>query len=518
MVREPRAPYLGIAIACLGSWLGACTTNFEGYRFDGLSPQDAAFDSAERASRDAAVLPMQAAQRDSSTDASAPPARDGGSVHRPTTSMESHSERLVARVDAGVQSAEDADAGPASDRGAFRTQQLGSSAEDFALGTATDGEGNVYVTGVTEAEFEGNRHAGAKDAFLVKLDPTGHTLWSRQFGTDGVDTPEGIAIGRDDNLYIVGFTNRALGGPSAGGADIFLAKYRNGERQWLRQHGSSAYDIAEALALDEAGHVYIAGRTEGDIDGNNAGVEDAFVLKYAADGALLWRRQLGTAGRDRAYAVATAPGEAGIFVAGFTTGELAERHVGGQDAYLARYDSAGQLQWVRQFGSTEHEFARSLAVDAHGDVYLAGHTAGDLGAASQGAEDLYVAKYTALGTQVWLQQFGTNAYEDMRGLVVDGAGNLYLAGTTFGVLPDQRSSGGADMLLVKLDVDGNRVWARQFGTALADEARALTLGARGGIFVVGATQGSVEGFANAGEHDVLVFAFDADGDQRSGER
>ena len=477
------AQWLVAASTCLAPGLAACTTDFEHYRFDRL-----------RAS---------AAMGDASTT------RDGDLEHAPEAAATAD----IVHADAATLGRdEDLDGGERASMsvGAPRVQQLGSSADDFALGTATDSRGNVYLVGVTEAAFEGHRHAGGKDTFLVKFTASGDKLWSLQFGTPGNDMPQGIALDHDGDVYVVGFTNRDLGSVSAGGADVFVTKFNpDGERQWMTQQGSPDFDIAEALAIDEAGDIYVVGRTEGEIAGRSAGGEDLFVLKYASDGSPVWRRQLGTVGRDRAYAVVTTT--SAVFVAGFTTGALGDQHAGKQDAFLARYDTEGQLQWLRQFGSPEHDFATSLAVDARGDVYLAGYTAGELVGASQGNEDLYVTKYSADGERLWLRQFGTGAYEDMRGLTLDSTGHIYLSGTTYGALPGQQNLGDADMLLAKLDPNGEPVWARQLGTGVSDEARALTLAGDGSVFIAGATQGSIDGTANQGKHDVVVAHYDAEG-------
>ena len=98
---------------------------------------------------------------------------------------------------------------------------------------------------------------------------------------------------------------------------------------------------ATGLAVDEHGAIYVAGGTHGAMDGPNQGGRDAFVVKYDAHGTRLWARQLGTPGMDEAHAVAlTRAGD--VVIAGYTTGRLGGAHAGGQDVFVARFNSRGQ--------------------------------------------------------------------------------------------------------------------------------------------------------------------------------
>ena len=154
-------------------------------------------------------------------------------------------------------------------------------------GIATDPSGNVYITGWTLGNLDGNPSAGSKDLFIVKYNSSGKKQWTRQVGTSYDDKAYGFAIDTSGNVYVTGSTNGSLDvNTNAGDRDIFVVKYNSsGTKQWTKQMGSSSYDTARRVATDSSGNVYVTDRSDGGLDGNtSAGAQDLFVVKYDSDG------------------------------------------------------------------------------------------------------------------------------------------------------------------------------------------------------------------------------------------
>ena len=125
--------------------------------------------------------------------------------------------------------------------------------------------------------------------------------------------------------------------------------------------------------------------------------------------------------------------------------------MGRYDAYLRKYDSEGSELWTRQFGSQDFDLAWNVAIDDTGNLYVVGWTRGAFpGQTPLGDFDSFARKYDGDGNEIWTHQFGTNHDEVASGVVVDGAGNLYLVGYTEGVLPGQTSLGLRDAFVVKM--------------------------------------------------------------------
>ena len=141
------------------------------------------------------------------------------------------------------------------------TYQLGTSSADYAGGVATDSSGNVYVTGSTYRNLDGNTSAGNADLFVVKYNASGSKQWTRQLGSSSRDSANGVATDSSGNIYVTGTTYWELdGNTSAGKADLFVVKYdSSGTWQWTKQNGTDRYDEAIGVATDSSGNVYVTG-------------------------------------------------------------------------------------------------------------------------------------------------------------------------------------------------------------------------------------------------------------------
>jgi hypothetical protein len=134
--------------------------------------------------------------------------------------------------------------------------------------------------------------------------------------------------------------------------------------------------------VDDSGNVYIAGLIQ---EG------DAFISKYQDTGDLLWTRQLGTPQYDQAYEVST-DGLGNVYIAGRTDGSLGGPNAGGRDAFVSKYNNAGDLLWTKQFGTEEWDFNLGISADEIGNVFVSGYTNGSLGGPNAGGTDGFVVK------------------------------------------------------------------------------------------------------------------------------
>ena len=216
---------------------------------------------------------------------------------------------------------------------------------DRGYALATDAAGNVYVTGYTRGNL-GATNVGDKDVYIAKLDPSGAQLWLQQFGSAGEDKAWGVAA-TSDGIRVGGMTSGALGTP-AGALDGWVARYdAAGNRAWLQQFGTAANEEVWGLTADAAGNTYVAAYSAGDFDGPLAGDKDLVAARFDAAGTLTWKDQLGTDLNDKSAAVAL-DGAGNLYVAGFSDGDL-EGSVGKFDSVLVKYAPDTSREWVRQF-------------------------------------------------------------------------------------------------------------------------------------------------------------------------
>jgi hypothetical protein len=387
------------------------------------------------------------------------------------------------------------------------TAQFGTRYPDDANGLAMDRDGNLYVIGQTSGELPGQKALGMIDCFVRRVDPAGHEVWTRQFGTPERDLPKGVGLDDAGNVYVVGQTFGSLPGQASGGGwDAFVRKYSPaGEELWTRQFGGGGAESAAAVRVDHAGNAYVVGGTRAALPGQtNIGDWDAFLVKFDPAGRTVWSRQFGTVNED--YAMAVAVDAAGDpIVAGETAGLLAgAASAGGLDGFVRQYDPAGNVVWTRQFGSRGDDYAVSVAVGPTGAVLVAGTTLGTLpGQTTKGDTDAYVVAFSATGGDLWQSQFGTTGADDAEAVVFDATGHAFVAGRAGAALPGATSSGGSDAFLAGLGPTGDVLWAREFGGPADDYALGLAVGPAG-FYLAGGTTGALPGQTNLGQRDAFV--------------
>lgn len=323
--------------------------------------------------------------------------------------------------------------------------------------------------------------AGSAQADPVKI-------WGKQLGSANFDYGSGIARGPADAVAVVGSTDGPLAGTPKGQGDGFLALYRgDGTLAWKRQIGSTGNESLNGVAFDPAGYVLFVGESDGSIKGTNKGARDIVLGKYSPTGSSVFKRQIGTFDDEEGHAIA-AHSDGSFVVVGHTYGDFVVPNVGRADAVVVKYSSTGGRLWARQLGSTNFDSANAVAIDALGNVFVAGRTDGALAGPPQGT-DIFVAKYSPTGTLLWTRQYGSTAGgEWAQSIAVDSVGDVVLVGTTGSSLGGPQQGGG-DVFVMKCDPDGNQKWIQQFGSATMDSGWSVAIDTADNIIVSGTNGG-----------------------------
>jgi len=352
-----------------------------------------------------------------------------------------------------------------------------------------------------------------------------HTgAWTRQYGSAANESANDITTDEQGNIYLVGETSGAPDGTTnAGGKDAVLVQYRaNGMRAWTRQLGSSADDIAHAVAVDANGNIFVAGDTNGTL-APEATVQgrDLFLARYDRDGNLLWVRQYGSAGDDIAFGLAL-DGSGNLYLAGKTTGALdGLTPAVGDDGFIMRLDTDGNPLWTRQIASgAGNEAARAIAIDSDGNACVTGSTNGDLdGNPAPLLNDVFLTCYDPNGNQLWLSMLRSiegvsteSSAENARAITIDSSGNFYIAGDRFDLFGG--ATAGIDMLIAKFDARSNAVWVHTSKTSGTDLANDLLLDDQDNLYVTGQTDGVFTGQSSAGADDIILLKYDSNGSQQ----
>lgn len=235
-----------------------------------------------------------------------------------------------------------------------------------------------------------------------------------------------------------------------------------------------AYAVAWS-SVDSA--LYVVGNQPRDPSSSNV---DVVVRRYRSDGRLVWQRTYGT--RQQEYARGVAVDATGaVYVAGWTT--TSDR---GDDALLLKYSARGVRQWVRTYDSafSGDDRAHGVAVDVGGRVWVAGVVP----AATDGSSQVWWGRWTSAGRRVgsWTTEFSILGRAEARSVAAlpDGSG-IVLAGNTFETIGGSVSV-HQDAWVAVIDLGGGQRWTREFGRAGADDTwHGVAVGPAGDVYVTG---------------------------------
>ncbi len=298
-----------------------------------------------------------------------------------------------------------------------------------------------------------------------------------------------------------------LGAPMAAEAQVPAPAF-------VRQLGSAWDEQAQAVAVS-GDSVYVVGHTTGQLGPEApAGSWDVFLAKYDTAGALQWVRQLGTRRDDRVASV-TVDAAGDVYVAGHTWGGFDFYvNAGGADYYFAKYDAQGNRLYLRQRGTTRDDFATGIAAGASNTIYLSGYTGGNFGTGGAATQsDIFAALYDTGGNLYSLAQLGSPSSDVALGLAVTPNHEVYVTGYTWGSLDGTTTPTGTDVFLMKLDIIGRLQWVRQVDISSQDQATAVAVGADGAVYLTGYTDGTLDGNTNAGIYDALLARYDSQGNR-----
>ena len=181
------------------------------------------------------------------------------------------------------------------------------------------------------------------------------------------------------------------------------------------------------------------------------------------------------------------------YVVGTTAGNLDDQiNTGGNDVYLTKFDAAGNEIYTRLLGSAEDASGFAVAVDSGDNVIVAGQMAGPLtDIAFGGGYDAFVTKFDSAGQETFTRQVSPFASDGALALTVDSSDNIVLAGFTQGAIDSTQTFGGSsDAFVTKLDSSGTLIANRQFGDSGTEVATAVAVNAAGDVFVVGTDDGN----------------------------
>jgi hypothetical protein len=366
----------------------------------------------------------------------------------------------------------------------------GGSGSDVGDSVVTDASGNIYVVGSTTSFG-----AGGQDVLLLKYDQAGNLLWTKTWGGPSAENPTALAIGPDGGIYVTGGTDSF----GAGWYDVFFLKFDpTGNLLWSKTWGGSNFDFGHDIAFDTLGNVLVAAESYSYVPSGNSA---AVVLKFTPNGDLLWSRVWASG-----LPVVTGPvydggysldvdGNGDILLSGVTWDYNSS--VLHNSIFVVKLDSAGNLLWNRNWagpGDDEAWGTKTVRADSAGNVYVAGRMAPQPCASDDFSMcdfDLLLLKLDENGNLVWSQTWrdGTG-YDTANSFIFDSNGNIAITGAK-----DEYGSSAA-ALLIRYDPSGHMLSSYTWNGAPGSNGLGIVLGLASNIIVTGSALNSVGSWQN----------------------
>jgi hypothetical protein len=351
------------------------------------------------------------------------------------------------------------------------------------------------------------------------LDPAGGApTFVKAYGDATAQSGVAVNVDKAGNVLLAGafqgtMNLGAMTLTSAGAYDVFIAKFSPaGELLWAKSFGDASNQQAQGIAADANGNVFVTGTFVNNINfgggtltSNTQFFQDVFLAKFAPDGTHVFSQRFGGSDIEDVYSLAVDASGNAILAGAF---QLSVDFGGGTivskglfDAYVAKFGPSGTLMWVKQFGDAAEQKARSVSLDAQGNLLLAGQAAGsiDFGGgetSAPGNPSAFAAKLDPNGGHLWSKVWGSLGKASVNAISPGPGGQMALAGAFTGSITfgseKWENSNVDDGFVVVLGPSGEHVWSRRFGDDGAQAATAVAITAAGDVLLAGGHTGVID--------------------------
>ena len=354
--------------------------------------------------------------------------------------------------------------------------------------TGTDSSGNLYVLYTSQGTLSGGTSMGSNDTAILKMDTNGNIVWIRQnrfMNTSGNDQFPTMKVDSSGNIYVAYITSGTVsGGTNSGSNDIAVYKMdTNGNVIWIKQQNlmnTTASDVFPAITFDSSGNVFVSYYTIGTVSGgtylgNGSFIFNIVIFKLDINGNIVWIKEtvpINTTSLTASDPSLATDSSGNIYIAYYGSGPVSSgTNSGGYDIMVAKLDTNGNVIWIKQqraMNSTSNDQNPSIVVDMSGNVFVTYFASGTTsGGVNSGGWDVVVFKLDTNGNVAWVRQnavMNTSGNEQYPKIAVDSSGNIYVAYTTSATVSGGTFMGGSsDIVFFKMDTNGNIIYIKQEG-------------------------------------------------------
>lgn len=307
---------------------------------------------------------------------------------------------------------------------------------------------------------------------------------------------------------------------------------------WAKTGDGPSANEGYAMTIDPNNNIFITGmfngstQTFGTYTLTKAGLQDYYLVKYDANGNVIWAKNSTCTGADGGMSISS-DAAGNIYLTGtyfgstMTLGTNTLSNAGGNDIFVTKMDNNGNVLWATSAGGVNNDLVHSIRTDAANNSYICGYFAsptivfGTYTLTNTGNYSFYIVKYDPSGNVAWAKNTNDCNANVVSALAVAPGGIIYATGvftspTMVIGTHTLTNTGASDMFIVKYNTSGTALWAKNSNGISDEVGRAICSDANGNVYVTGNYTGSTFSysstvFTNSGATDAFVLKADASG-------
>ena len=364
-------------------------------------------------------------------------------------------------------------------------------------------------------------------SFAVSGGSLGEITAIKNYGGSKNDVAHAVVKTQDGGAAVLGYTqsiNGDISDKTVENFDFWVMKLdAESNIQWSKTFGGSEDDRGNDILHTKDGGFAILGystSTDQDVPGN-AGSQDFWMIKLAANGAISWSKTFGYLGADFGTSVLQTSDNnyliTGVLDVTASEGQgnsrNTQRHAGG-DIWAIKLNENGDLQWSKYFGGSFTDAPFGIVETENHNFIIAGSSdSADADISNNnGSYDFWVLKIASNGSLLWERSFGGSEIDEGRAITTTNDGNFIIVGDTRSADKDvSNNNGAADVWILKMNLDGNLIWEKTIGGSSFDVARSVAKTQDNGFVISGSSRSLDNSFTNQGQNDALLLKIDSEG-------
>lgn len=377
---------------------------------------------------------------------------------------------------------------------------FGGSGYDQANSVIQTFDGGLVVAGYVrsnDGDVTGNHGGCLIDYWIIKLDMNGNLLWKRIYGGSNCESAHQIIQTSDSGFAAVGYASSIDGDVTSnhGSSDIWVTRLDiNGNLIWQKCLGGSETELGYSIIETSDDGFVVSGISEsndGDVSANY-GYWDCWFVKISLIGDIEWAKPAGGSNID--YSVSILKSLSGGYISACTSSstdyDVTSNH-GYDDFWLVNLDTAGNISWQKSIGGSGGDSDVGMCYSIDSGYVIVGQSSSNDGDVSgnHGSIDVWIAKTNKEGVLLWQKSIGGTGIDEIGNSVArTNDGGYIISGHSDSSDGDfSGNHGDIDMVIVKVNQNGNIEWQKVLGGSLADEAYSILQTNDGGYIAVGRT-------------------------------